>query len=1099
MFQKPSSKSQHNTTSSKSVTNDQSSGIMRNPQDALDKEQRPKKHQAPTTPTSDSGDDGDNAAEGIPHVREMHNVYMSRNANGRSSDANKAKSHATANDASISRSNAPSPPLLSNTSPKYRHPSLPPLRQPTDNNSRSSAITPASGVALGSPSSTSFTGGSSIEAVNDTNDSVNVLPSPSSIRRFAGPDNSSLASGGRNPRRLSKYNKFGTASSGLAKYSPSTNDDDFKYQAHTHYKIKVIATIKCGCCRAKCSQERGGEVYQCTACTAQICRACVEEKLAKEESEAAQDTQLRAEDDDQDEMNDATAVQPYKFEWDGRMKHEGFKLCYLERKINQNGRGDYSVDLALEQIWPAATITPGDEKRVVTVKIFSEAATATKKRKAKNSDEDEPAEGSGQGRKASAMVANKKIRGTKAGTQEEPIDLASVDKTRKREEDALVRRPEKQNMEAKRFETMQNLREHANNSKRPPVAPRIRSPLTGEEEIVMDGQVFSTTRNTYGDWQLPEQQAAPASRRGSAGLQPQMMQHSVPRQGRRPQPVNIMAANAQHAGYAPGTPMVPLTPFQVEVIQRYQQLTAMQTAQFHEMMQSTGLPTPITGTWPSGLATPGYLPRRQSLSQSGQGAQSAASTRASRGKSTSDRDKPLNVTLKARPTSHLSASSTTSQALAKPTAVGTAPRMRPVENTAGLPRHFGRNYQLPTSGPEPTSRAEAASKLDVLADVAAQTAENEDASELARPRRISRQLTDRQLQSIEQKGLRKLRAPVEDDDDATDVAEPGSNIGTTLLRRQSGVNLSDAARVSFPHVGEVIPTTVSHPFAEGNTEQEYNDFGADVSGDDGSESAEPLYDNGEDLDDGDDSGVFNPKRKKVSHLARRMSSNTSTKIKGKGKAPIRPVTADPSSKPPSAAKIGNNAPLRFLAGVPDFAAARNGKTKALKRPKVRTEEDAANEAAMLTGEQTRLVDYGSSSEEDDGVAEAAGEIESEAETDIIGRYPRRGPDEDMDESEYWDEEVDIMNRTPSKQAINKAQRRSGFAKGRSANKAFLAATATKPNSTRRSLKTKSPGKRLGRLRSGKEFTGMGRGDLYDDSEEESDGELLNRGDRGWSL
>ena len=1035
---------------------------MDNPRDTIGKELRSKKHPAQTTPAGDSGDDGDSAAKEISHVRDMNDVDVSHNVDGRSSDANGSKSRASANDASVSRSNAPSPPLLSNTSPKYRHPSLPPLRQSTDNNIRSSAITPSSGAALGSPSSTSFTGGSSIEAVNDTYDSVNILPSPSSIRRFAGPDNSSLASGGRNPRRLSKYNKFGTASSGLAKYLPSTNGDDFKYQAHTHYKIKVIATIKCGCCRAKCSQERGGEVYQCTACTAQICRACVEEKLAKEESEAAQDAQLRAEDDDQDEENDPTAVQPYKFEWDGRMKHEGFKLCYLERKTNQNGRGDYSVDLALEQIWPAATITPGDEKRVVTVKIFSEAATATKKRKAKNSDEDEPAEGSGQGRKVSAMVANKKIRSTKAGTQEEPIDLASVDKTRKREEDAFGRRPEKQNMEAKRFETMQNLREHANNSKRPPVAPRIRSPLTGEEEIVMDGQVFSTTRNTYGDWQLPQQQAAPASRRGSAGLQSQIRQQSVPRQGRRPQPVNIVVANAQQAGYAPATPMVPLTPFQVEVIQRYQQLTAMQTAQFHEMMQSTGLPTPITGTWPSGLPTPGYLPRRQSLGRSDQGAQSAASPRASMGKSTSDRDKPLNVTLKARPTSHLSASSATSQAPVGSTVVGTAPRMRPVENTAGLPRHFGRSHQVPTSGPESTSRAEGASKLDVLADVAAQTAENEDALELARPRRISRQLTDRQLQSIEQKGLRKFRAPVEDDEDATDVAEPGFNLGTTLLRRRSGVNLSDAARVSLPQVGEVSPTTISHSITKGDTEQEYDDFEADVSGDDDPESAGLLYeDDDEDKDDGDDSGIFNPKRKKASHSGRRKSSNNSTRSKGKGKAPNRPATADPISKPSSAAKVGKNAPLRFLAGVPEFAAARNGKTKALKKPKARTEEDVANEAAMLTGEQTRLVDYGSSSEEDVGVTQAAGEFESEAETDIIGRYPRAGRvDEDVDESEYWDEEVDVMNRTPSKQAISKAQSKSGFAKGRSANKAFLAATATKHNPARRSLKTKSPGKSL---------------------------------------
>ena len=1093
MFQK------HNTTSSQITTNAESSGTMDDPRDTIGKELRSKKHPAQTTTAGDSGDDGDSAAKEIPHVRDMNDVDMSRNADSRSSDGHKIKSNATASDASISRSNAPSPALLSNTSPKHRHPSLPPLRQSKDDNSRSSAIAPASGAALSSPSSTAFTGGPSIEAVNDTNDSVNVLPSPSSIRRFAGPDNSPLASGGRNPRRLSKYNKFGTASSGLAKYLPPTNDDDFKYQAHTHYKIKVIATIKCGVCRAKCGQERGGEVYQCTACTAQICRACVEEKLAKEESEAAQDAQLRAEDDDRDEENDLTSVQPYKFEWDGRMKHEGFKLCYLERKTKRNGKGDCFVDLALEQIWPAARITPGDENRVVTVKIFSEAATPTRKRKARNSDEEEQAEGSGRVRRASAVGAYKKIRGTKAGTQEEPIDLELVNKGRKRDGEAVSRRLEKQAIETKRFETMQNQREHANNSKRPPVAPRIRSPLTGEDEIVMDGQVFSTTRNTYGDWQLPQQQAAQAPRRSSIGLQPQMIHQPVPRQGRRPQPVNIMAANAQQAGYAPGTPMVPLTPFQVEVIQRYQQLTAMQTAQFHEMMQSTGLPTPITATWPSGLATPGYLPRRQSLDQSDQGAQSAASTRASMGKSTSKRDKPLNVTLKARPTSHLSASSATSQAPVGSTAVGTAPRMRPVENTAGLPRHFGRNYQVPTSGPESASRAEGASKLDVLADVAAQTAENEDASELARPRRTSRQLTDRQLQRIEQKGLRKFKAPAEDDDDATDVAETGSTTGTTLLRRRSGVSLSNAARVSLPQVGEVSPATVSHSIAEGNTEQEYNDFGADVSRDDSSESAEPLYDDGEDLDDGDDSGVFNPKRKKASHSARRMSSNTSTKIKGKGKAPFRPATADPISKPLSAAKVGKNAPLRFLAGVPDFAAARNGKTKALKRPKTRTEEDAANEAAMLTGEKTRLVDYGSSSEEDVGVEETAAEIESEAETDIIGRYPRSGRDEDIDESEYWDEEVDIMNRTPSKQAINKAQRKSGFAKGRSANKAFLAATATKPNPARRSLKTKSPGKSLGRLRSGKEFTGMGRSDLYDDSEDESDGELLKRGDRGWSL
>ena len=1089
MFQSRSSRSQHKTSSSHTMIIDKASGTTRSPQDAFSKEQRSKRDQTQTIPASDSGR-RNSVGQGESHVRTATDVDSTRNAN-------RTNSFPAAGDGSISRPNATSPLLLGTTSPKYRHPSLPALRQPTKDASRLSGSTPAPGAAPDSPSSTSFTGGFSVGRVNETKDFPSDLPSSSSIRSYTLPEVNSLDSRGRDPRRLSKYNKFGTASSGLAKHLPPHNSDDFKYQAHTHYKIKVIATIKCGCCREKCSQERGGEVYQCTACTAQICRACVEEKLAKEESETAQGAHPQAGNGDQDEEIDQTAVKPYKFEWDGYMKHEGFKLCYLERKTKQNGTGDYTVDVALQQIWPTVSIAPGDEDRNVTVKIFSEVAKHTRKRKAGNSDEDEPAEESGRVRTASALVAKKKIRATKAGTREEPIDLEVADKARKREEEASAQRLQKHAMGARHFDLVRNITEHANNGTRPPVVPRIRIPLNGEDEIVMDGQVFAATSNPYREWQRPQPLAAQLPRRGSAGMRPQMAQQHIPRQARRPQPVNIIAANAQQAGFAPATPTIgPLTPFQAEVVQRFQQLQAMQTAQFHDMMQSTGLPTPITGTWPSGMVTPVHPPRRPSLRQSDRGLHSAASTRVSIAGQSGHGDRPVNVTLKARPTSNLTKAPATAQRQVLSSAVGKAPRMRPVENTAGLPRHFGHPTQSPTSGTEPNSRSGGASKLDVLASVAAQTAENEDAAELARPQRISRQLTDRQLLEIEQKGLRNFRADIEDDDEATDAAETGFGIGATILRRRSGVNVSDAALVSLAHPNESDCAKGSHSITKINVEDQDNDFQANISDDDGSESAGTPY------DDGDDSGIFNPKGKKASRSTRRKSSNTSTKTKGKGKAPIRPATADPFSKPPSAAKIGKNAPLRFLAGVPDFAAARNGKTKALKRPKARTEEDAANEAAMLTGEKTRLVDYSSSSEEDVGVTQAAGEIESE----IIGRRPRSSQvDEDVDDSEYWEAEIDIMDRTPSKQNISDAHGKSrittGFAKGLFANKAFLAATATKATPARQSLKTKSPGKSLGRLRSGKEFTGMGRGDLYDndDGGDESDGELLKRGDRGWSL
>ena len=127
-------------------------------------------------------------------------------------------------------------------------------------------------------------------------------------------------------RRLTKYQSFHADDKFLQTHLYPIDEKHFGPRFHTKFFVKTIGTIMCDHCRQK---NAGGEMYKCDTCTNQICSACVEERLQREE----------------DERNNppTDGEEPYKWEWNGKDRHEGFKLCYVERKEKANGRGDYSI------------------------------------------------------------------------------------------------------------------------------------------------------------------------------------------------------------------------------------------------------------------------------------------------------------------------------------------------------------------------------------------------------------------------------------------------------------------------------------------------------------------------------------------------------------------------------------------------------------------------------------------------------------------------------------------------------------------------------------------------------------------------------------
>ena len=161
-------------------------------------------------------------------------------------------------------------------------------------------------------------------------------------------------------RTVEQYESFSTADDHLQTHMHLINEDAIAPKIHDTYIIKTVATIKCDVCSTKNSKD--GEVYQCEACTAQICRQCVEEKLEEERSlksfvgkvkdakyDAVGGTGFSREPDDDDtagvdldedehEASDAEGEKTRPthmgsdFEWQGRRQHLPFKLCYLDRK-----------------------------------------------------------------------------------------------------------------------------------------------------------------------------------------------------------------------------------------------------------------------------------------------------------------------------------------------------------------------------------------------------------------------------------------------------------------------------------------------------------------------------------------------------------------------------------------------------------------------------------------------------------------------------------------------------------------------------------------------------------------------------------------------
>ncbi|RMZ90725.1 hypothetical protein DV736_g2052, partial [Chaetothyriales sp. CBS 134916] len=133
---------------------------------------------------------------------------------------------------------------------------------------------------------------------------------------------------GINDRRLANYRSFEANEAFLMTRLYGIDSKLFGPRFHTRFLIKTIGTIQCDQCKSK-NTHSGGEVYKCHTCASQICRACVVERLSREEYDAANPPEEGGE--------------PYVWEWNGVGTHEGFKLCYLERRDKAGGQGSWSV------------------------------------------------------------------------------------------------------------------------------------------------------------------------------------------------------------------------------------------------------------------------------------------------------------------------------------------------------------------------------------------------------------------------------------------------------------------------------------------------------------------------------------------------------------------------------------------------------------------------------------------------------------------------------------------------------------------------------------------------------------------------------------
>ena len=208
-------------------------------------------------------------------------------------------------------------------------------------------------------------------------------------------------------RHLALYKSF-EADEGRLKHNlfPAL-EKHFGPRYHTQYVVKTIGTIMCD----QCKQKNGGEVYKCLTCTNQICKTCIEERLTREQRDQEEKDAKNSQEQPASDLNkdgkevpaqstekgenaakpskeekisssqqilgDTDVFEPYQWEWNGLHRHEGFKLCYLERKAKAGGNGDYSI--------PFVGVTPEgaflDPKIEGKIEIVEQIDTAGRKRK----------------------------------------------------------------------------------------------------------------------------------------------------------------------------------------------------------------------------------------------------------------------------------------------------------------------------------------------------------------------------------------------------------------------------------------------------------------------------------------------------------------------------------------------------------------------------------------------------------------------------------------------------------------------------------------------------------------------------------------------
>lgn len=173
-------------------------------------------------------------------------------------------------------------------------------------------------------------------------------------------------------RRLQRYASFTAPQSLLDTHLPPIDPAHFQPRIHNSYLIKTISTIKCDQCGYKYNagnsisssastppQTGSGsarnvaslvrETYQCKTCVSQICRGCVEERLEHEIREqhawqfkGAEAAKTVARSDAEEKEDGEWAEEPYRWEWGGSGKHEGFKLAFLDRKQNNIAAGEWN-------------------------------------------------------------------------------------------------------------------------------------------------------------------------------------------------------------------------------------------------------------------------------------------------------------------------------------------------------------------------------------------------------------------------------------------------------------------------------------------------------------------------------------------------------------------------------------------------------------------------------------------------------------------------------------------------------------------------------------------------------------------------------------